>query len=231
MSAATPNPFAAYQPPPSAGPAAAPQSTVAGRVKLVSVIAIVLGSLGLATTLMGAVGQFVGTRMQSAFTSFQQPGLPPEMRDAQQAMQAEMQGIQIRFRPASIAVLIGHFAVSAALLWGGIQCLRRKLRGRPLLLVTCLATSVFEVIRGIVQVIIQAQTGRVATRYMERVISSTEDRAGVGDTLVRVSEIFMGAALLFTAALILAQLMFYIYTARLLPQPAVRAYFEEVQVF
>ena len=145
MSAATPNPFAAYQPPPSAGPAAAPQSTVAGRVKLVSVIAIVLGSLGLATTLMGAVGQFVGTRMQSAFTSFQQPGLPPEMRDAQQAMQAEMQGIQIRFRPASIAVLIGHFAVSAALLWGGIQCLRLKLRGRPLLLVTCLATSVFEV--------------------------------------------------------------------------------------
>ena len=230
MSAVTPNPFAAYQPPPSAGPAGTAHAAVAGRVKLVSVIAIVLGGLGLATTLVGAVGQFVGTRMQSAFASFQQPGLPPEMRDAQQAMQVELQAIQVRFRPASIALLIGHFAVSAALLWGGIECLRRKLRGRPWLLVTCLATSVFEVVRGIVQGIIQSRTAGVATRYMERIVSSTEDRVGMGDTLVRVSEIAAGAALIFGAALILAQLVFYIYTARLLRQPAARAYFEEVQI-
>ena len=110
------NLFAGYQPPVAAGPPNRGPTAVSGRVKTISIIALVLGGLGLASTLAGAFGLLVGQRMQTAFAAFQQPGVPPAMRDAQTAMQSEVQAVQERFRPASIALLIGHFAVSAALL-------------------------------------------------------------------------------------------------------------------
>ena len=224
------NPFAGYQPPVAAGPSARGPSAVSGRVKTISIIAIVLGGLGLASTLAGAFGLFVGQRMQTAFTSFQQPGLPPAMRDAQTAMQTEMQTLQERFRPATIGLLIGHFAVSAALLAGGIMTLRRTPRGRRLLVGACLITALFEIVRGIVQALLQVRSVSAAGRYMQRVVDSTGDRAGVGDTVVTMFRFFTAAAVVIGAVLILAQLAFYIYAFWFLRKPAVQAYFEEVQV-
>ncbi len=222
--------FDAYQPPPLPPPnvvAASPSTAKFGRVKAVCIIAIVLGAGGLATALMGTVGLVVGKQMQAAFSGFSQPGTPQPVKDLQLETQRQIQVIQDRFWTVNLVILLGHAIVASLLVAGGIQALRRVRPGRKLLIAACLAAIAFELVRGIVQSVIQVQVLSVTMRFMEQMMEISMDQAADAvEWLVWFSRLAVVAGVLLAIAWILAKLVFYGLAVWYLRKPAVRQYLD-----
>jgi len=199
-----------------------------GWLKAICIIAIVLGTLGLLSALMGIVGLAIGSELQGAFGPGAQPGMPQELVDAQTQMQADLQAVQDRFFAANVILTLVQVLVASTLLVGGIQCLRRISPGRRVLVAACFAAMLFEIVRGIVQGFVQMATAPVATRSIERMMESTG-----GQTPPEATEFVMMAtrvgvvlgAVVFLG-LITAKLVFYVLSVRYLRKPEVRSYLD-----
>ena len=232
-SAMPPSPFDAYQSPPalSVAPEAGPESAPkVGRIKAICIVTIVLGGLGLASALMGAVGLWAGQQMQAAFSMPNQPGVPKRLQDLQRDMQREMQAVQNRFLIANLVLLTGHVIVASGLLAGGIQALRRRPSGRQTLVVACLAAIVFELIRGTVQSYIQVQAMSVMTRFFQAMMDvSMEEAANAAEWVAWGARVGMVIGVLAMIFWILAKVVFYSFTVWYLRKPAVRQYLDTAE--
>jgi hypothetical protein len=222
-------PFDAYQPPPLAAEVAPAQSSPArfGRVKAICIVAIVLGGAGVATALMGAVGLVVGRQMQAAFSNVNQPGMSQELQDIQRKTQLEIQAVQERFLAVNAVLLGAHAIVAGMLLAGGVQGLRRVRPGRQILVKACLAAIVFELVRAVVQTLIQIQVLSVTMQFFEQMMgASMEQAAELAEWLVWFSRAAMMAGLLLAIGWILVKLVFYSTAVWYLRKPAVCQYLD-----
>lgn len=224
------SPFDAYQPPPLPPDTVSAQGSAPsfGRVKAICIVAIVLGGAGVATALMGAVGLVVGRQMQAAFSGANQPGMSQELQDIQRKTQQEIQAVQERFLGVNAVLLGAHAIIAGMLVTGGIQGLRRVRPGRKILLAACLAAIVFELVRGVVQTVIQVQVLSVTTQFFEQMMgASMEQAADLAEWLVWFSRLAMVAGLLLAIGWILVKLVFYSVAVWYLRKPAVCQYLDD----
>ena len=212
---------------PTAGLPAKPPE---GRIKAVCIGVVVLGGLGLASALMGAVGLWAGQQMQSAFSMPNQPGVPKKVQDLQRDMQREMQAVQNRFWTVNVVLLLGHVTVAAGLLAGGIQSLRRKPFGRKILIAACLAAIVFELIRGTVQAFIQVQVMSVMSRFFQAMMDvSMSQAADAAEWVAWGARVGLVIGVVAMIVWILAKVVFYGVAVWYLRKPAVRQYLDAAE--
>lgn len=223
-----PSPFDAYQPPVMAAEVAPVKDRSFGWLKAVCIISIVLGSLGVLNAMFSAVGLVFGQQIQGAFTPGFQPGVPQEAIDAQQQMQAELQAVQDRFWATSAALILAHVMIALGLLVGGIQCLRRIPPGRRVLLVACSVAIPFEILRAIVQALVQFQAGAVTTRYLPKIMEASGGNAPpqMAEFTMTFAKAGMVVGLVMGLFWVTLKLVFYIAAVRHLRKPEARAHLD-----
>src|SRR5262245_6442721 len=88
-----------YRPPslPEGPYAEAPPSCRPGLLTTLCVLCLVLGALGLMNSLMGAAGAVGGQKLQAMLQPKASPSMPPEMQQAQQDFQDQVNAVQGRY--------------------------------------------------------------------------------------------------------------------------------------
>jgi hypothetical protein len=226
MNAEFDNPLNAYQPPAPGADESQQKQPGAGRVKAICIVAIVLGCLGVFSALGGMVGLLFGQQIQGAMSTPNQPGMPPEMVQAQRDMERDLYAIQNRFLPINAVLIALLVLVSAGLLIGGIQSLRRVTPGRKVLVAACSAAIVFELLRGIVQVVIQAQTISMTMQHTERMLDAGGGPPGMAEMAMTVARVAIIVGIVFGVLWMLAKLVFYGISVWYLRKPSVVAYLD-----
>ncbi len=205
-------------------------------LKVVCIVSIVLGSLGLLMSIAGLVGQLSIERTNDAtlrlMESLQQGAAPQPMIELQKELQSEIVAIQQRFMPLNLVLLGGNVLVAGALLAGGIQALRMKPAGRKLLLAALIAAAVFEVVRVPPTAFMQWQMSKLMSPFMQRIMDAgTPPGTAVPpaqrrfmDKMARsvmVTTILIGIVTALSMAAV--KIAFYVAGAWLLRRPHVRA--------
>lgn len=171
------NPYAA--PAPSYAPAPSPYPSTGRRpgwYTFYCVMAIILGSLGAATAVMGIPGLFVGQFMQG-FQPPQPANAPPnlqEMQEIQQEMNKELFEVQNRYFWFSLTEHILLVAVGVALLVGGIWAMQMKRSGAKFLGNVFIFTSVFDVARLILTLFEQMESGQIARKHLGSMLEKAQ---------------------------------------------------------
>jgi hypothetical protein len=220
-----PSPFDAYQPPAMADEVPPTKDRSSGWLKAICIIAVVLGILGVLNALSSAAGLIFSQQIQSAFSPGLQPGIPQEMVDAQNQMQAELQAVQERFWAISAVLILVHVMIALALLVGGIQCLRRVPPGRRVLLAACGAAIPFEIVRAIVHAMIQLQSGAVTAKFMPRMMEAGDGSAPpqVAEFAMTVAKAGMVVGLVMGLFWVTLKIIFYVISVRHLRKAEVRS--------
>jgi hypothetical protein len=233
----------AYQPPTPTYDDAQQKPPGVGRIKAIAVIAIVLGCLGLFGSLAGIAGLLFGRQIQGAVSAPNQRGMPPEMVQVQTDMQNDLQAIQDRFMPINAvlvaltlvvsvvmpinAVLVAlTLVVSVGLLIGGVQCLRRVVPARKVLLAACSAAFLVELLGAAVQIMIQAQTIPMTVKHTERMMNVGSGPAEVAEVAMTVARVAIVIGIVFGALWLLAKLVFFGISVWYLRRPSVCAYLD-----
>jgi hypothetical protein len=209
-------------------------------LKVVCIVSIVLGSLGLLMSTMGLVGQLSLERTRDATLRWMealQKNAPQPMIELQKEMQNEMVAVQQEWMPLNLALLGVNVVVAGALLAGGIQALRMKPAGRKLLLAALIAAAVFEVVRLPPTAFMQWQMSKLMSPFMQRVMEASTppgkalppaqrqffDKLGRS---VMVTSILVG--IITTLSMAVVKIAFYVAGIWLLRRPHIRAmYFPE----
>jgi len=196
----------------------------------VCVIAIILGGLGLAGSLMGVVGLTVGSSMQKAFTLPPQPGMDTQVIDAQLAMQREIQAVADRYWGYNLAFVLACLFVAGGLLAGGIIALGIKPAGRALLIGAFAVAVVFEVLRAVFQVFMQVEMVAVMSDSISRIMEAASPAGAPGAeqaaTIAAVAtQVGMFVGIAFVCVYVLAKLIFYAVGIHYLRRPSVQRLF------
>ncbi len=141
----TPNPYAA--PAPGDMPTVSgtlPRGGRPGWYTFYSVVAIILGALGVMNAITGAIGLFFTNTFQSAFNPPPDPNVKPEFSEMLKTMQNEIQGVNDRFFMWFLIAQALLLVVALVLLIGGIQSLQMKRWGVKLLSAGFLLASIFD---------------------------------------------------------------------------------------
>jgi len=201
---------------------------------VVCVIAIILGGLGLAGSLVGIVGLTAGSSMQRAFTLPLQPGMDRRVIDAQLAMQRNIQAVADRYWGYNLAFVLACLFVAGGLLAGGIITLGIKPAGRRLLIGAFAVAVVFEVLRAVFHVFMQIEMAAVMSDSMSRIMEATSPAGAPGAdqaaTIAAVATqvgVFVGIA--FTCVYVLAKLIFYAVGIHYLRRPNVQRLFGQTE--
>jgi hypothetical protein len=222
--------YEAYQPPPVTAEVLPTRGGPLGKLKTIAVIAIVLGAMGLFSALAATAGLLVGSKLQMAFSPANQPGMTPELRDAQQAMQDDMQALQDRFRPYNQVLVVLHAILAFFLLAGGIQTLRLVPAGRKVFLAACGVAIVFELIRAVVQGILQVQVGSLMAVHMGKMMEAQRTApAGLGGMMSAVARIVVFVGLAIGLVWVVAKLVYFVMSIRILRKPEVEGLFVETR--
>lgn len=149
-----------------------------GWLVTICVIATVLGALGAMNGVTGMVALAYQKQLQGAFTPPAQPGMPPEVQQAQQEFQKQVQELQGNYAVLLVAAAVGRVAVGLALAVGGIWCLQQKLSGRSFLIGALAAVLCFEVASGILQGAMTLQTMELMGEFMKKMVDAMPNRNG-----------------------------------------------------
>ena len=230
MSEQPPFLYEAYQPPPVTAEVVPARGGPLGKLKTIAVIAIVLGAMGLFTALLSTAGLLLGSKLQMAFSPANQPGMTPQLRNAQCAMQNDMQALQDRFQPFNLVLVVLHAILAFFLLAGGIQSLRLVPAGRKLFLAACSIALVFELIRAAVQSLLQVQMGSLMAVHMQKMMEAqTSTPAGFGDMMSSFARIGIFIGLAIGLIWVVAKLVYFVIAIRLLRKPEVAGLFVEAR--
>jgi hypothetical protein len=142
-----------------------------GWLSAVCVVAIVLGGLGLMTSLLGAAGTIFAPQVQAWTQKWtekmtQGRGQPPGIQEMQEKMQAKVLEVQARWRAANLAVVAANLVLSSCLLFGGIKAMQLSPAGRTVLLFTFGAIILFHGLRMIPNIGMQLATADVMNNIM-----------------------------------------------------------------
>src|SRR5438552_666160 len=78
-----------------------------GWLSALCVLCIVLGALGLVNSAFGTLGIIAGPKVQQMMAAQPQPGIPDDLKEAQQKMQADMYAIQKKYIwPLAASILV-----------------------------------------------------------------------------------------------------------------------------
>lgn len=228
MSEPLPSVYDAYRPPPLNAGAPPPAGRPLGFLKALAIIAIVLGAMGLMSSLTGMVALAFSGQLQSVFSPVGQPGVPQSLQDAQLAMQKDLQALQDRFLALNLTLAIGNLCIASLLLTGGILTLRLVPRGRQIFLVGCWIAIVFDLFRAAAQSIVQMQTMTLTTQHMVRMMEAAGGRTPpeAVNFALTISKVGMVIGVVIGLVWVVAKLVFYGTSIWQLRKPAVQSLFQ-----
>ena len=143
-----------------------------GGLTAICVIAIVLGGLGLASSLMTLASLAARPWLQQTIAGSMPPQRSQKLRDAQLAMQEQIETVNRRYETLNWGFGLANLAVSAALLAGGIMALRRRPKARKFLIAVLAVTILVEVLRAVVHVVMQLAMMPVIAESMSRMMAA-----------------------------------------------------------
>lgn len=199
-----------------------------GWLTAICVLCIVLGALGLMNSLLGTLGAIGGQFIQKAVQPTANAGMPPEMKDAQEKFQTEINAVQMKYFWVTVPSLGVRFIVALLLLIGGIRSLSLLEPGRKLLIIACSLALVFELLHAILQSIISLDTMTVVNEYVVNLTATMPQNANGPDmsrilpTIVRASVI---GGLIFAYVIAFAKICLYIFGVIYLRRPRIMALF------
>jgi hypothetical protein len=123
-----------------------------------------------------------------------------------------------------LLALIG--IVSVGLLIGGVQSLRRVAPARQVLLGACSAAIVVELLRAVVQIVIQVQTIPLTMEHTERMMTVGGGPAQAMEFAMTVARVFLVVGIVMGALWLLAKLLFFGLSAWYLRQPVAVDYLD-----
>jgi hypothetical protein len=201
-----------------------------GMLTTLCVLAIVLGSLGLMNSLVGAAGVVGGKMIQSIFQPQAGAGIPDDMQKAQKEFQDSMNAVQDKYFWATIPALGFRFVAALLLLIGGIKSLSLQESGRKTLLIACAVAVVFEILHAILQSVINLDMMTAVNSYVEKLSDAmpsggkeADQVRGVMGTVVRAS-IIGGLVLAYFIALL--KIGLYVFGLIYLQRERIRALFQ-----
>jgi hypothetical protein len=198
-----------------------------GWLSFLCVLCIVLGALGLMNSVFGTFGMVVGPRFQQFMAAQPKPGMPDDLKEAQEKMQADMYTIQAKYIwPLGLSIAL-RLIVCALLLVGGIRCLNMSEQGRKLLIIACSIALVFDLLQAIFQMVITVENMTVMNEFMEAMAnqggSTPKEVEAVIKTIGSIIRFLMvGMVCVFA----LAKIAFYIFGVLYLQKPNIMALFK-----
>ena len=182
-------------------------------LKVLCIICIVLGSLGLVSNIIGAVAFF----LQDTILEFQQTMGAP----SQQAMQAEISAIQQKYAVPNVILSLCSLFVSITLLVGGIAVLRKKKWSPKFLGSSLVIAAIFVFIRTAVMSFMQWQT----SGEMVKIMTGSMQGAPNPEMMQSVMKISMLFGLAISVAWTAGLAGFYLWGWSYLRKDRCKAYF------
>ena len=145
---------------------------------VICVTAIALGGMGLVNGLMGIGSVVYQDQLQKAFERPNQPGLPPELQQAQEEFEQKSRELQKEFIVPLMGATVARLAVAVGLMVGGVWCLLGKPRGREILIFVLCAGIVFEVGNGILQVVFTRHMLDLMNELFQKFVDNMPNRGG-----------------------------------------------------
>jgi hypothetical protein len=193
-------------------------------LKAVCIIAIVLGGLGTLFSCGGAASLVIGQSLQAAFNMPVPQGVDPEEMRVQQELQAQLAAIDREHLPFMIAAVILHLISGLVLLFGGIFTLKLSATGRSILLAGCVLAILYELVGGVVNMMVQIQKVPVAQKFMDQALQPGAP-AGLPPAFGQFMLAFMFAMLAISLITVLIKLAFYVVSIVYLKKPHIAACF------
>jgi hypothetical protein len=200
-----------------------------GWLSIVCVLCIVLGALGLVNSVFGAFGMVVGPRFQQFMAAQPKPGMPDDLKEAQEKMQADIYKIQAKYIwPLGISMLL-RLGVCTVLLVGGIRCLNMVEPGRRLLIIACSIALVFDLLQAIFQMVITVENMTVVNEFMETMANRTGNAPKELEVIMKtVSSVIRFFSLGLICVIALAKIGFYIFSVLYLQKPHIMVLFHQI---
>jgi hypothetical protein len=202
-----------------------------GGLTAICVIAIVLGGLGLCSSLFGlAALAFQDNLEKFAMQQQQMPqGMPngpfKQQMEAQQKMQKEMQKgmteVGHRYRGFTIGTTLLNVLFASSLLIGGIMVMKLNPAGRKFLVTVFIAVIVFEIVRAAITVVMQLDMAAAMASAIQG--GPNNQQAAFLATTMKLG-VYLGMA--FGVVWGLAKIIFYGIGASYLNRPNTRQLFE-----
>jgi hypothetical protein len=199
-----------------------------GMLTTLCVLCIVLGALGLLNSLLGAAGAIGGRALQTAIQPKTSTGLPPEMQEAQQKFQDDVNAVQAKYFWALVPGLGFRFVAALLLLIGGIRSLSLKDSGRKLLLAACGVAVVFELVHSILQSIITLETMTAVNSYVEKLTTLLPQKKEAPGVIAVLPMIVRGSiigSLILAFLIALAKIGLYLFGLIYLQKKHIRGLF------
>ncbi len=162
-----------------------------GGLTAVSVIAIILGGLGLLGSLMTFASLAVGSRLQQALEMSPQGHGRDRSIEVQRTMQKRIQAVSDRYCWPNAAFALANVCLSGGMLAGGIMALNRTARARTLLMAVFSVAILFEISRSIVLAFMQWEMATVMSDLLPRMMERSAPSNGPNAQLPAA----MGAAI------------------------------------
>lgn len=210
-----------------------------GGLTAVCVIAIILGSMGLMSSVIQGANLAGGQRIQGAFSGMGQMGVSEELRGVQDEFNEAVATVTKKYFWVNTTTVVVHLIVASLLIYGGALTLRQAYPGYRVLRVTSLVAIVFEIARAIPYLMIQWDMLPVLEEYMPRMMmesagasgdqaaEAAEAMARIGAMMARLTAIF---GMVFFCGWCLVKVVFYSITNRYLKKADIRRLFVAVPV-
>ncbi len=220
-----------YVPPqiPAAPPLPAGSGGLPTGVKAVCITAIILGGFGTVISCVGAAGMVLGPALNQAIEmradARLDAGMDERLADAREELQEQMAAISRQYLPFTVASLVVHLLSGLALLLGGILTLRVSATGRLILLTGLVLAAVYEVVHGVLNVVVQMRSAPAVQRFMDQALPQGGQAAEFQPAFAQFMLVIMFVTLAVALGATLVKLAFYVWSTVYLKKPHIRAHF------
>lgn len=150
----------------------------AGGVTAICVAAIILGALGLLSSVAGIAGMLLGERLRTMVEGMQAQSIPPQARNVQQKMNQQMLAMARRWRPVVVPLIIFHLAASVLLIVGAIGTLTQAPTGYQLLIWGLWGSLGYVVLYAPINLILTVENYRIVQQFMPELMQAGRPQAG-----------------------------------------------------
>lgn len=217
-----------YRPPQSFGNSTSDDSLRRrpGGLTAICVIAIILGSLGLAASVLGLGSMAAKSWINEAFLiKPPKDGKIDKAFEAQMEMQARMNQVTDRYAGFTLGFALLNVVIAGSLVTGGILALKLHPNGRKLLIAAFTTAIVFELLRAIMNVCMQLEMSEIMYDSMSRMMrASAPPGAGPEGAAITAAAMKVGVyiGIGITLVMVLAKLIYYAIGTQYLQRPNVR---------
>lgn len=219
-----------YRPPQSFGSSTSDNSLRRrpGGLTAICVIAIILGGLGLAASVVGLGSMAAKSWINNAFLiKPQKDGKVDKALEAQMEMQTKMNQVTDRYTGFTLGFALLNVVIAGSLVTGGILTLKLHPNGRKLLIAAFTTAIFFELLRAIMNVCMQLEMSEVMYDSMSRMMQAAAapgkgggpEGAAITAAAMKIG-VYIGLGI--TLVMVLAKLIYYAIGTQYLQRPNVR---------